>query len=384
MKKKLSILITSLAGGGAERVVSILLHELLESYDITLILMNDTIVYDIPSDIDIVYLENSNLNENAIIKILKLPILGFKYKQICKKKNIDTSLSFMYRPNFINIFAKLFGLKSKIIVSERNTPSKTYEGLKLSSRIGRMLIKYLYPYSDKILPNSKGNAEDLINNFNIKRKQIKVIENPFDLKKIDQLKNEIIRIKNQEKKFIYIIVGRLESHKRHSLVIEAFSELKFKPCELWIVGKGPLEEDLKNLVEKLQLKEKVKFIGFDSNPYKYISKADCFILASTREGFPNVLVEALSCGIPVISSDCYSGPREILNPNSDINFKLKDNIEISDYGILFPVENKDSLVKSMKIMLDDKKIYTIFKKNSNKRATDFNVKKIMNEFKSIL
>ncbi len=89
VKKKVSILIYSLASGGAERVVSILLNELKDTFDITLVLMNETIFYDIPEDINIIFLDKSNPLENGIYKLLKLPLLGYKDKKLCKKLDID-------------------------------------------------------------------------------------------------------------------------------------------------------------------------------------------------------------------------------------------------------------------------------------------------------
>jgi len=382
LKKKVSILITSLAGGGAERVVSILVNELQNSYDITLILMNNTVSYDLPKNIKVINLENSSSKENTVIKILKLPILAFKYKTLCEKLEIETSLSFMYRPNFINTIAKLFGLKSKVIISERNTPSKTYGGNTLASKTGQFLVKYLYPYSDLIIPNSNGNALDLIENFTIYQNKINVIENPFDIQMIDVLANSEISIKSINK-FVFIMVGRFEKHKRHIEVIEAFSKLKYKNLQLWILGQGPEENNIRKLINKLNLIEEIKLIGFDKNPYKYMKKANCLILNSTREGFPNVLVEALACGIPVVSTDCFSGPREIISPLSNVSSKVKNKLEIGDYGLLMPV-NQCKLKEAMELMIENKSLYKSFSGKARSRAKDFNKTKIIEKFQEVL
>lgn len=383
MKKKISILITSLSGGGAERVVSILLYELSYDYDITLVLMNDTIVYDIPKDTEIVYLENTDTKQSRIKKILKLPYLGWKYKRICEEKKFDVSLSFMYRPNFINIFAKIFGLRARFIISERNTPSMIYKGSSFSSTVGRFLVQRLYPKADLIIPNSKGNAFDLIQNFFIPKEKVQVIENPFDISKIERLASENDDIKKNEK-FVFLTVGRFEAHKSLSLVIKAFANLNNDNCELWLIGQGPKEKELKELVKKLGLTESVKLLGFDKNPFKYMSKADCFVLASTREGFPNVIVEALACGLPVISSDCHSGPREILAPSNGILKKLKDDIEITEYGALFPVNDEILLYDVMKLFFEDVKLYKSLKDKSKHRASYFEIVKIIEKFKKII
>ena len=138
MQKKLSILINDLDSGGAERVVSILLDMLKTKYDITLFVLHNIIFYDIPKDIKIVVVGNSKLSDSGLIKLLKLPYLAWRYKKL----NIDShiSLSFLSRSNYINILAKLFGIKSKIIVGERAMPSLQYnQGFQ--GKINKFLIK---------------------------------------------------------------------------------------------------------------------------------------------------------------------------------------------------------------------------------------------------
>jgi len=207
MKKNLFILIYSLASGGAERVVSILLNELKDKYNITLVLMNDTIFYDIPKNLQIIYLENSNQNESRIKKLLKLPLLAWKYKKINKS---DISLSFMNRPNYVNIIAKLMGMKRG---------------------------------------NSKGNAKDLTNNFNIKK--VDIIYNPDG--------------------FIFVTVGRLDNGKNHELIIKAMQDIDAK---LYIIGEGELKNNLELTIKSLELKDKVFLLGRQENPYKYLAKSE--------------------------------------------------------------------------------------------------------------
>lgn len=383
MKRNLSILISSLSGGGAQRVVSVLLYELKNDYNITLVLMNDKIEYDIPKDIGIVYLENYSEDESNLKKTLKLPILGWKYKKICQERKIHSSLSFLYRPNFINVFAKLFGLESKVIISERSTPSETYYGKSLSSRLGRFLVSFLYQKADVVVPNSQGSAIDLIENFSVARVKIKVVQNPFNIEKIVSESLESISFLRKEG-FVFLTVGRLENIKNHDLIIKSFSKLEGENLQLWILGQGPLEQELKDLVNQLQLNDRVKFFGFDRNPYKYMKRADCLALASTREGFPNVLVESLACGLPIISSDCPNGPREIIAPKTDVKKKLNNEIEIAEYGILTPIDNESFFCEAMELIIKDKAMYNSYRSSIKIRANDFSKHFIIKKFEEVL
>ncbi len=369
---KLAILIYSLAGGGAERVVSILLDELKDTYDITLVLMNDTIHYSLPENQKIIYLENSSPNEQGFWKLFKLPLLGLKYKKICIQNNIDTTLSFMNRPNYIALFSKIFGNASNIIISERSQPSLQHKR-GMQGFINRILIKFLYPKADKIIANSLGNSLDLENKFDVH--PVYTINNPFDLAKIHILSREYCEI--ARKKFTFVTVGRLDAGKNHSIIIDAIKDLD---AELWIIGEGPLRNTLQAKIKELHLEDSVYLLGRQDNPFKYLSKADCFVFSSNHEGFPNVLVEALACALPIISTDCPSGPREILAPDTTQDTHLKTGIEIAQYAILTPINDSENLKKAMHTIITDKDMCNSYRTRNIQRAQDFSKEKISLQF----
>lgn len=380
--KKVSILIYSLAGGGAERVVSILLKELKDEFDIYLVLMRDKIDYEIPNDTKIHFLENSHPNESGILKLLKLPILAWKYKKFCKKYGIQTSISFMNRPNYINVLAKLFGSGVRCVISERAMPSLQHGYDNFQSKINCLLISKLYKYADSIIANSVGNKNDLIENFRLAPNKVQTIYNPFDINLIDNQSKEQNSIKFKDLSFITI--GRLDAGKNHALLISAFAELNHPKATLYILGKGELKESLETQIRKLRLQDRVFLLGFDPNPYKYLIKAFCFVFSSNHEGFPNVVIEALACGLPVISTDCKSGPREILAPNSDIKFQLQKGYEIAEYGILCAVNDKEALSSAMKEMIENKELVDNYHKKASLRAKEFDKSKIVPNYKLIL
>jgi N-acetylgalactosamine-N,N'-diacetylbacillosaminyl-diphospho-undecaprenol 4-alpha-N-acetylgalactosaminyltransferase len=373
MQKKLSILINDLDSGGAERVVSILLDMLKTKYDITLFVLHNIIFYDIPKDIKIVVVGNSKLSDSGLIKLLKLPYLAWRYKKL----NIDShiSLSFLSRSNYINILAKLFGIKSKIIVGERAMPSLQYnQGFQ--GKINKFLIKILYPKADLVFANSKGNALDLEKNFNIK--DIKVINNLFDINQIIKLSKEKVKLKDG---FNFITIGRVDEGKNHQLLINAIANIN---ANLYIIGDGILINKLNQQIKDLSLTNKVFLLGKQKNPYKYLSKADCFVFASTREGFPNVLVEALACKLALISTDCQSGPREILAPDTDISFQLYNRIELANFGILTPVNRLESTIEAMNLIKNSTKLLNSYKNRAIQRAMEFDKDRIINDFINII
>jgi len=163
-------------------------------------------------------------------------------------------------------------------------------------------------YSDKkLIAVSNGVKEDVIKNLRIKPKIIKTIYNPFCIEEIKKKADE-----NIDLDFDYIInVGNLTKVKNQALLLKAYSKLNTN-LHLLLLGKGNQETNLKNLAKKLGIEKKVHFLGWQSNPYKYIKNAKLFVLSSNVEGFGNVLVESLILNTPVVSTNCPSGPNEIL------------------------------------------------------------------------
>lgn len=164
---------------------------------------------------------------------------------------------------------------------------------------------------------SAGVRSDLISRFGIREGRCFLIANPVDLARLDELSNahnSLLERFDRRNKLI-LSVGRLTSQKDFAFLIEAFNVLvnsDAPACELLIVGEGPEREKLEALVDALNLRGKVHLMGWQENPYPFYKAADVFALSSRFEGMPNVILEALAFGLPVVSTDCESGPREIL------------------------------------------------------------------------
>jgi N-acetylgalactosamine-N,N'-diacetylbacillosaminyl-diphospho-undecaprenol 4-alpha-N-acetylgalactosaminyltransferase len=381
-KKNLAIFIYSLAGGGAERIVSDLTLHLHNDFNVTLVLMCSRIDYEVKGVEKVVYLEKSSPNEHGIKKLLKLPLLAYRYYKFCKKSDTDVTLSLLTRPNYIALISKNFGNSSKIIISEHSYPSKMYEGSGAQSQINRMLIRWLYSKADAIIAISKKVVSDLESNFHIDPSKMVQIYNPFDIERVIEKSKEPVEF--DFSKYTFITVGRLDSGKNHALQIEAFSLLEDKNTQLIILGKGENEDTLQKMIETLHLTNRVFMLGFDANPYKYLSRSDTFILSSNYEGLPMVILEALSCKLAIISTDCPSGPREILAPASKVPNRLLDTLEIAEYGILIPLNHREYLKEAMTKMIEDKPLYEKYCNRSESRAEDFALDKIIPQYRDIL
>ena len=375
MKKNIGILIYSLSGGGAERVVSYLLHYCKSnSVNYTLFLMNNDIRYQLPKNIRIVYLEKSEANEQGFKKLVKIPYLSFKYYKLLKKYNIEVSISFLTRPNYINMSSKIFKRKIKIILSERAYPSFEYAGKSVKARINRFLIRKIYPHSNLIISNSIGNANDLINNFAINSSIIKVIHNPVDKFKIDKIKSNRTFFDNN---FInFITVGRLDDGKNHKFLINAINEMKNSFLRLYIFGEGVNFNKLLNLIKELKLENQIFLMGFEANIYEYLKGADCFLFGSRHEGFPNVILEALACELPVISTNCKSGPDEILLGKV---LEIK-NIIKTKFGILVPENNLILFVEALNFFIENREDFKLDKKTFREKLAPYKKEKILSTY----
>lgn len=372
--KKIVIVINSLESGGAERVVSNLLNSWVDKYDCYLILIHNKVFYDLDEKIKILHLNEVD-TKSGIRKFFALPILSYKLSKIIKEHKFDKIISFLTRANYINVLSNIF-VKHTSIISERAMPSLQYQ-FGLSSKINKYLIKQIYPRATLCLTNSQGNMLDLKNNFGVSN--LDWIPNPFDLDKIEKLSMENVRIRKE--KFTFVTVGRLDNGKNHKLIIDAIKNLD---AELWIIGDGVLKENLIEYIKDLKIENKVFLLGKQTNPFSYLSKADCFVFSSNHEGFPNVLVEALSCGLPVISTDCKSGPREILAPNSNIEIQLTDELELSEYGILVPIQNINKLKESMNLIIEKDDLRKKYSNKSKARAEEFSLEKIIKKFEKVV
>ncbi|MBC2763906.1 MAG: glycosyltransferase [ANME-2 cluster archaeon] len=319
--------------------------------------------------------DHTGTSENAVKKFSSLFLFALRLKKLIKKENISVVQSHLYRSNYVNILAKFFRSNHKTQLVNHGIASR-YKDEHLSGRINLWLIKRLYCKADQLIFPSKGMMHDLKNLGEFKN-DMHVINNPFDVNGILSLKDIPIKpedfIFDQNKKYL-VAVGRLEKVKRFEDIINAVVMLKKDgmDLDLIILGDGPEKSNIRALINRLNLQESIHLPGRVVNPFQFISRADILISASEYEGFSNVIVEAFISGTAVISTDCESGPREILAPDTGARIKLKPGeIEFAQFGVLVPVNDPKTLAKAVMDLLEDQNRLEYYSKNGISRAKDF-------------
>lgn len=367
---KISFLLTNLNYGGIETNTIRLIREFVErnyKIDLVVIDLKGDLISEIPEEVNLI-----NLNRK------KAHFSIFKMRDYLEKHEPDYLISAKERNNVLSYYAIKFAhVNTKLIASVRtNLELESQKNMSIKEnffkKIDYFFARRIYKNVDYLVAVSKGVKDNLENFFNLSRNDIKVIYNPVVKEEINHLKNEDIQHEwfDNSKIKIIIGVGRFSPQKNFIMLLKAFNIAvkKNHDLRLVILGDGPdkIKNELTNYIKKENLENKVYLPGFVSNPYKYVNGSDVFVLSSIWEGFGNVVAEALAVGTPVISTDCPSGPEEILDHGN--------------YGSIVPVNDHKRLAKEIENIL----IKNINSKRLIKRAQKFSVEESANKYLKII
>jgi glycosyltransferase involved in cell wall biosynthesis len=239
------------------------------------------------------------------------------------------------------------------------------------SWLRRFLTRFLYPQADLIHCVSQGVKADLVHNFSLSPDKITVICNPVDLEKITGMaKEEVNHAWFQEDVPIIIACGRLTAAKNYPLMLRALNRVnESTPARLIILGEGEERGYLEDYAGKIGASEYVDFLGFQANPFKYMARSTVLVLSSSWEGFGRVIVEAMACELPVVSTRCPCGPEEIITPGVN--------------GLLVPVNQEIELAEAILGAIRNESLRQKFAAAGKQRAADFGVDHILGQFEEM-
>jgi glycosyltransferase involved in cell wall biosynthesis len=360
MKYTVILFITNLSIGGAERVTVNLANQLAENghqVEVLVLTEEGEFVEELAPKVEFSVLSVDRMRWAAI------PLA----RHLCRT-NPDTLISFMTNANVIAIVAtRIARISTTVIATEHSIQSRKFS---LSVKRDMMLAKYMYPFADYVVGVSQGVSEDIRGWARVPDDKIVTIYNPI-------VSDEMIGatysppshhwFQNDDIEVV-LSVGRHVKEKDYSTLIRAFAQLleERETVRLVLMGGGKLTPEYESLIEKLGIQEKVSMPGFVNHPYPYMAHADVFALSSRVEGLSLVLIEAMACGTPVVSTDCPDGPSEVLAGG--------------EYGELVPIGDSNSLKNALIRTLDR----PIAKQTLRQRAEEFSIKKAARQYENLL
>lgn len=354
---KLLFYISTIRAGGAARVMTNLANQLAEDNSMIneiYLLTNfaDETEYALSDKVIRYTIDVDETHENRIKKNIR------RCRQIRKYvKDItpDAVVSFMSENDMRNYFATR-GLKTRTVMSVRNDPAVLFRG-----GLRKILFRYIYNHADGVVFQTDEARKWFGSSFKPYRRII-----------INQTAKKFYEVERSDIPCGIVALGSFLPKKNHILLIRAFSKIADEISDdLWVYGEGKLREEYVKLIEELKLSDRIHLCEFSNNPEEVLSRAKLFVLSSNHEGMPNVLLEALACGVPSISTDCpCGGPKMIIDNEKN--------------GMLVPVADVDALAQAMKKVLLDEKLQRTLSQNARKSALKYAPDVIYGEWKDFL
>jgi GalNAc-alpha-(1->4)-GalNAc-alpha-(1->3)-diNAcBac-PP-undecaprenol alpha-1,4-N-acetyl-D-galactosaminyltransferase len=356
MKKSIAFVISSLDAGGAQRVVCTLANKLINSYNISIIVLYEcSIFYELDPRIKVAFCKPIYIDkpkQSFISSLIGHYQLINRIKKNLKNHKIDIVIGFMTTANIYSVISAKW-LKIPCIISERVHPK--YSSI---NPFWIKLRKVFYPKASMIVVQTN-EIKNYFSNF-IDNDKLAIIKNPLDKKLSDS------RLPTITKENIILNVGRLEYQKNQDLLIKAFANLNISDWTLILVGEGKKRQEYESLIETLGINEQVILVGNSNNVSAYYNKAKIFAFTSRFEGFPNALIEAMHFGLACVSTDCPSGPSDLISNNVN--------------GILIPVEDQKSLELELNKLINSSSLIESFGKKAIQATETLDINTITNRW----
>lgn len=352
--KKLLLIVPSLHQGGLEKVCAATARLLQPYFDVQIAIFDSrSIAYDIKG-IPVVDLRLPS-RPGVIAKVINVLRRGMRLRKLKKEAQIDIAYSFGPTANLANIAS--------------GGRAKMWLGIRSYMDMGNpKQIRLFCRCADMVVCCSETICREVQEKYRC-RKAV-TLQNPFDIKEVKLLSGREEAELPWKEGRILISMGREDSVKGFWHLLKSFALVheKLSDTRLMIIGKGEFEP-YKELAEKLGVNEDIFFTGLKKNPYPYLKKGTLYVLTSYYEGFPNAMVEAMSMGLPVIATDCKTGPREILEDRYGI---LIPNMEPEpDFDPLHITEEERDLAGQIIGLLEDQDRMQHYREMALKRAGDY-------------
>lgn len=332
----LAIFVPSMRGGGAERAMLKLATALAEDgvrLDLVLARAEGPYLSAVPDGVPVVDL-------GAPRVLAALPALA----RYLRRARPPVLLSTLDYANIVAVWARaVSGTRPRLVVNEQNTLSRV--AAHAATRRGRLvprLARSAYRRTDAVTAVSAGVADDLVRHVGVPREKVHVVHNPVVTPELLARAAEPL----DDAWFaagappVILAVGRLNRQKDYPTLLHAFAELRaLRPARLLVLGEGPLRGELETRARDLGVADDVRLPGFVDNPFSRMRHCAAYAMSSLWEGLPTVLIEALACGARVVSTDCPSGPREILAEGR--------------FGRLVPMSDPPALARALAATLDE-------------------------------
>lgn len=357
-KKTIAFIVGSLGSGGAERVISTLSNQLVNTYNVCIITFKDVPpFYPLDNRIKVLPCFEIIKPSSNIIQALKVNYdLYHKISSYLRDEKINLCIGFLTSSNVLSVLAARAN-KIPVIVSERNNPNASK-----TSSIWKAMRKFTYPKANYVVVQTEI-IKQFYSNW-IEESKLRILHNPLspDL--------NCKSMPDEARDNLILNVGSLTEQKGQDMLIKAFAKINPKEWKLMIVGEGGKRKIYEEFIRSLNMTGKIFLPGRMKNISDYYNSAKIFAFPSLFEGFPNALIEAMYMGLPSISTDCPTGPSELISDGKN--------------GFLVAIGDEENFTEKLKMLIQNQDLRIKFSEHAKRAVEDFSVEKVLKEWEEII